>query len=55
MRSDHVSWDVMLATGCKLPIVVGGVISGYLCPDRVTQGMVVGWGEDSRDTGDIAY
>lgn len=43
MRSSHVSWDAMLATGCRLSTIVG-VISCYLCPDRVTQGIVVCWG-----------
>lgn len=27
-----------------LPAVLAGVISGFLCPDRAIQGLVVGWG-----------
>lgn len=44
MRAGHVAWDTMTATGLALPVVIRGAISGFLCLDRVTQGLAVGWG-----------
>ncbi|GLJ23507.1 hypothetical protein SUGI_0445390 [Cryptomeria japonica] len=44
MRVGHVAWDTMTATGLALPVVVGGVISGFLCPDKGTRGLFMGWG-----------
>lgn len=44
MRARHVAWDTMTATGLALLVVIGGAISGFLCPDRVTRGLAVGWG-----------
>lgn len=44
MRVGHVAWDTMTAIGLVLPAVIGGAISGFLCPDRVTWGLAVGWG-----------
>lgn len=44
MRVGHVAWHTMTVIGLALLVVLGGVISGFLCPDRVTRGLVVGWG-----------
>lgn len=44
MRAGHVAWDTMTATGLALPAVIGGAISGFLCLDRATRGLAVGWG-----------
>ncbi|XP_059070641.1 protein MAINTENANCE OF MERISTEMS-like [Cryptomeria japonica] len=44
MRAGHVAWDTMTATGLALPAVIGGAISGFLCPNRPTRGLAVGWG-----------
>lgn len=48
MRAGHVAWDTMTATGLALPTVIGGAISGFLCPDRATRALAVGWGEHWR-------
>lgn len=39
-----MAWDTMKHTRLVLPTVLVGVISGFLCLDRVTQGLVVEWG-----------
>lgn len=44
MMARHVAWDTMTTTGMALPMVLAGVINGFLCPDKATQGLVVGWG-----------
>ncbi|GLJ24294.1 hypothetical protein SUGI_0463500 [Cryptomeria japonica] len=44
MRARHVAWDTIRTTRLALPVVLGGVISGFLCPDRATRGLAVGWG-----------
>lgn len=44
-----MAWDTMTWIGLTLPIVLAGVISGFLCLDRATQGVATGDTGAKRD------
>lgn len=44
MSAGHVASDIMTVIGLVLTAVLVGVISGFLSPDRATQGLAMGWG-----------
>lgn len=43
LRPGHLSWEVIASSGCALTTVLGGIISGYLCPDKATWGLAIRW------------
>ena len=44
LDEDEISWSFMLETYEPLPVVLAGMITRHICPDRRSRGFPVGWG-----------
>lgn len=44
LRGGQLSWEVMYTSRHTLVVVVGGIISGFLCPNRATRRLAIGRG-----------
>lgn len=40
-----IRWEDMIMYYETLPIILAGLIGGFICPNRRSQGFIIGWGD----------